>query len=197
MHDAISVNNVEVTLLQPDKDNHLISGTVPWAIPTAFELRTQNDDNALYDYCTYTVADSETPATLTLPKDANYIPTDAQGKEVAACYIWQPYPEGYAPFADPVQSPGTITLALRIKADLSWYNGGQPVKYDDYDSGVQTVTITSNYGDTLMPGCEYVITISFRRKDITLQDVQQAWEDGGTHYLPVKPSGNDNSNEGQ
>lgn len=198
MYDAISVNNVEVTLLQPDANNPVTKSAVPWVIPTAFELTGKKGVSATEDRCTYKVSASNTLSSITLPTYTNFIPKGEEGSTLSACYVWQEYPDGYDHFMEPAGSQGLITLALQIKADFSRYNGGAPVKYEDYDSGVRTVTIASNYGNSLLPGCEYVVTIRFKREGITLQGVQQAWEDGGTHYLPVEKSDSDsNSGEGE
>lgn len=191
MYDAISVNNVEVTLLQPDADN---PAAASWAIPTSFKLIGRKGASATEDCCTYKVSEWDTPPSITLPAYTNFIPKGKEGSTLSACYVWQEYPDGYDHFAEPTGSQGLIRLALRVRADFSRYNGGDPVKYEDYDSGVRTVTISSKYGNSLLPGCEYVVTIRFKREGITLQGVQQAWEDGGTHYLPVEKPG---SGEGE
>lgn len=194
MYDAISVSNVEVILLQPDADNPATSSAAAVALPVAFELIGKKGTSATEDSCTYKVSEWFAPESISLPAYTEFIPRSEEGVPLSACYVMEKYPAGYNPFAPLTKTPGIITLALQVKADFSRYNGGDPVKYDDYNSGVRAVQIHSDYGSTLMPGCDYVVTIRFKREGIALQGVQSAWEDGGTHYLPVEKPG---SGEGE
>lgn len=188
MYGIISVNNVTVTLHNADESKQ-------WRIPTQFKLVRDNAEENAKDQCTYLISTDNRPAYIEIPqKSSDYIPADTSGLELSSCYVVHNYPEWYSknPFVDLESMKGEldddkILLTVDVAADLSWYNGGQPVTYERYKWEKYEVEIESPYGDTMLPGVEYVVYITFEREGITLQGVQQAWKDGGIHYLPVVP----------
>lgn len=180
MYGVISVNNVNVTL---HTSNNL-------SIPQRFVYRSNNIGQ------TY-VADGLTQITepLALEQETkDYIPTNADGLSLMSCYVFREgLPEWYDPFAENApEGSGTVTLTMDISADYSWYNtNGNPVWFETPEWKNQKVDITLNHaGDRFYPGYEYVVYITFKRESVVLQGVQQNWEDGGIHYLPVSPAGN-------
>lgn len=183
MYGVISVNNVKVTLLQTDNQ--------PWYIPTAFEPYYKTEGTRENDCFTYIVKEFKQPQSIELtPENNNYIPSGDNGMDLSACYVLHKYPEGYDPFEELVKKSGIIKLKLYISADFSWYNGGTPLFYQTFTWNNQEVEVSSDFGNTMYPGCEYVVYITFKHEGITLQGVQQSWEDGGIHYLPVVPDSN-------
>lgn len=185
MYGVISVNNVKITLLQDSE--------APWHIPVKFEAYTYQGSNAEDDKFTYLASELQTPESIELsPENQNYIPSGDNGMDLSACYVLHTYPTDYDPFKNLqlVSGGGKITLHLNISADFSWYNGGSPELYQTFVWENQFVAVQSPYGNTMYPGCEYVVYITFKREEITLQGVQQVWEDGGIHYLPISPENN-------
>lgn len=183
MYGVISVNNVNVTL---HTSNNL-------SIPQRFVYRSNNTDRQTY------VADGLTPITepLALEQETkDYIPTNADGLSLMSCYVFhEGLPDRYDPFAENAPAGnGTVTLTMDISADYSWYNtNGNPVWFETPTWYNKDVTITLNHaGNCFYPGYEYVVYITFKRESVVLQGVQQKWEDGGIHYLPVSPAENNN-----
>lgn len=185
MYGVISVNNVTVTLLQTDDKK--------WYIPTAFAPYYKSANKPEIDRFTYKVPDSgfgELSSIELAPENKNYIPSGDNGMDLSACYVLHKYPDDYDPFEELVERSGTIKLKLKISADFSWYNGGTPLFYQTFTWKDQVVEVSSDFGDTMYPGYEYVVSITFKHEGITLQGVQQSWDDGGIHYLPVVPDSN-------
>lgn len=185
---VISVNNVKVTL-------HAAENGL--SVPYSFEYHSNNNNN---DKQTY-VADQLQPITesITLEQDTkDYIPANANGLSLASCYVFHgDLPDDYNPFADAPAGSGTetVTLTMDIEADYSWYNpNGNPILFESPKWENQTVAVTLNHGgDCFYPGYEYVVYITFKRESVVLQGVQQNWEEGGIHYLPVSPPNNNNN----
>ena len=78
---------------------------------------------------------------------------------------------------------------MNIEADL-WYlsgDSGEPVFYTRKRWENQEVTIETTTGGVMRPGYEYVVNITFNNESIILQGLQKGWEDGGVHYLPIRP----------
>lgn len=183
MYGVISVNNVTVTLLQTNDQ--------PWYIPTTFKPYSKTTDTRVNDCFTYKASAFKKLESIELtPKNNNYIPSGDNGMDLSACYVLHQYPNDYNPFEELKESVGKIKLKLTISADFSWYNGGTPLFYQTFTWDNQEVEVSSNFGNTMYPGCEYVVYITFKHEGITLQGVQQSWEDGGIHYLPVVPDSN-------
>ena len=77
---------------------------------------------------------------------------------------------------------------MDIEADL-WYIAGDrtdEVFYTRKRWKNVRVDIDSHTGDAMRPGYEYVVNITFNNESIVLQGLQKGWEDGGTHYIPVR-----------
>lgn len=181
MYGVISVNNVKVTL---HADNNLY-------IPHSFVYHSNKTDRQTY------LASGLTPIAepLALEQETkDYIPTNKDGLSLMSCYVFREgLPERYDPFAENAPAgSGTVTLTMDISADYSWYNtNGNPVWFETPTWENKDVTITLNHaGNCFYPGYEYVVYITFKRESVVLQGVQQNWEDGGIHYLPVSPAGN-------
>ena len=185
MYGVISVNNVRVTL---HTDNNLY-------IPQRFAFYSNESDKQTY------VADSDVMLSITEPlileqDTKDYIPADADGLSLMSCYVFcGKLPDGYDPFADSApEGNGEVKLRLDISADYSWYSAdGVPVLFDTPEWKNKEVIITLNHaGECFYPGYEYVVYITFKRESVMLQGIQQNWEDGGIHYLPVSPAENNN-----
>lgn len=195
MYGVISVRDVKITLHNVSSGENSIYNK--WSVPTDFSLKSFDSEIPEEDQCTYLVSESTVLEKIEISQDNNnFIPADESGITLTSCYVHQNYPDWYTenPFVDLEAekangeiSSGTINLLLDISANFYWYNGGTPVFYETRTWSEQPVSILSAYGDTMLPGVEYVVNITFKHEGITLQGVQQAWKDGGIHYLPVVP----------
>ena len=182
---VISVNNVRVTLRE---SNGL-------SVPQSFVYHHSNNN----DRQTYVAQDLQ-PITepITLEQDTrDYIPANANGLSLASCYVFHgELPTDYDPFAeDALSGSGTVELTMDIEADYSWYNpNGNPIRFESPKWVNQKVTVNLEHdGNCFYPGYEYVVYITFYRESVVLQGVQQNWEEGGIHYLPVSPPNNNNN----
>lgn len=175
MWGKMGVNNVKITL---DETNGL-------CIPTEFQKRV----NSGHTEATYIASEISDPQNLTINRTNEYIPATNDGLTLGSCYVLHAdLPDGYDPFTDPSGTSGNINLTFTIEADLSYVMGaGEYIEYRKARWTNQTVTIRSNTGDTLYPGYEYVVTVTFKNESISLQGIQKKWENGGTHYLPITP----------
>lgn len=183
---VISVNNVKVTL--HDAENSL-------SVPRSFVYYRSNEN----DWQTYVAQDFQ-PITepITLEQETtNYIPANDNGLSLASCYVFHgDLPDDYNPFADAPAGSGTetVTLTMDIEADYSWYNDGNPIRFESPRWEKKTVEVRLEHGgNCFYPGYEYVVYITFKRESVILQGVQQNWDDGGIHYLPVAPPDNNNN----
>lgn len=181
MWNRIGVNNVKVTL---DTGNGL-------CVPVSFE-KIVNDSQ---DQSTYIASEISNPQNIVVNGTSEYIPATDDGLTLGSCYVLHvTLPGNYDPFkepGEPGESGGTIQLSLDIDAELSYVMGdGDYSPYRTARWENQPVTINSKTGDVLYPGYEYVVTIRFRNESISLQGIQKAWENGGTHYLPITPKDN-------
>lgn len=179
---VISVNNVRVTL-------HASNGL---SVPQSFGYYSNNIDKQ-----TYVAQELQPIGDITLNQETqNYIPANDNGLSLASCYVFcGGMPDGYYPFAENAPAgEGTVTLTMDIEADYSFYNGGNPIPFEHPKWENKEVEIKLNHGgDCFYPGYEYVVKITFRRESVILQGVQQNWDDGGIHYLPVAPPDNNNN----
>ena len=180
MWNRIGVNNVKVTL---NENNGL-------CVPENFIKKV--DDR--HSQSTYIASEISDPQIIEMYGTSEYIPAN-DGLTLGSCYVLHArLPQGYDPFEESVESNGTIRpiqLHLDIEADLSYVMGnGEYIYYRTARWENQPVTINSEIGDVLYPGYEYVVTIRFRNESISLQGIQKAWENGGTHYLPITPQDN-------
>ncbi|MBM6659386.1 fimbrillin family protein [Bacteroides gallinaceum] len=181
MWNRIGVNNVKVTL---NENNGL-------CVPENFIKKV--DDR--HSQSTYIASEISDPQIIEMDGTSEYIPATNDGLTLGSCYVLHAtLPQGYDPFEKFVESNGTIRtiqLHLDIEADLSYVMGdGDYSPYRTARWENQPVTINSKTGDVLYPGYEYVVTIRFRNESISLQGIQKAWENGGTHYLPITPKDN-------
>lgn len=180
---VISVNNVKVTL-------HDVNGL---SVPYSFEYRSNNSEQ------TYVAKDLQhITEPIALEQDTkDYIPANANGLSLASCYVFcGVLPENYDPFVEDIPTGNsTVTLTMDIEADYSWYNpNGNPILFESPKWENQTVPVRLNHGgNCFYPGYEYVVYITFKRESVILQGVQQNWDDGGIHYLPVAPPDNNNN----
>ncbi len=177
MYGVISVNDVKVTL---HGNNNLY-------IPKSFVYRSNNTEQ------TY-VAEGFTQITepLVLEQETkDYIPANEDGLSLMSCYVFHKVlPDSFNPFEENApEGTGTVSLTLDISADFSWYTqDGNPVFFERAEWNNRTVSISLKHGgEYFYPGYEYVVYITFKRDAVILQGVQQNWEDGGIHYLPVSP----------
>lgn len=180
MYGAISVNNVKVTL----------KSTKNLYVPSQFKYRL-NQDNTMQ---TYVASDFKSISKdLPLTQDTqDYIPANSEGLSLMSCYIFNTdnlNSSGYDPFAiyNEIENGNEIILNIDVSADFSWYkDDGLPVKFDSPQWNDSKVKIKLKHvGNCFFPGYEYVVRIIFKRESIILQGVQENWEDGGIHYLPV------------
>lgn len=178
MWNRIGVNNVKVTL---DTGNGL-------CVPVSFK-KIVNDSQ---DQSTYIASGISNPQNIVVNGTSEYIPATDDGLTLGSCYVLHArLPQGYDPFEKSVESNGTIQLHLDIEADLSYVMGnGEYIHYRKARWGNQSVEISSKTGNVLHPEYEYVVTIRFQNESISLQGIQKAWENGGTHYLPITPQDN-------
>lgn len=177
MWNRIGVNNVKVTL---DTKNNL-------CVPESFIKKVKVDDS--HSQSTYIASEISNPQNIEVDGTSEYIPATNDGLTLGSCYVLHAtLPQGYDPFEESVESNGTIQLHLDIEADLSYVMGnGEYIHYRTARWGNQSVEISSKTGDVLHPEYEYVVTIRFQNESISLQGIQKAWENGGTHYLPITP----------
>ena len=178
MWNRIGVNNVKVTL---DTENGL-------CVPVSFK-KIVNDSQ---DQSTYIASGISNPQNIVVNGTSEYIPATDDGLTLGSCYVLHVrLPGNYDPFKESVESNGTIRLHLDIEADLSYVMGnGEYIHYRTARWENQSVEISSKTGDVLYPEYEYVVTIRFQNESISLQGIQKAWENGGTHYLPITPQDN-------
>lgn len=178
MWNRIGVNNVKVTL---DTENDL-------CVPESFTKKV--DDR--HSQSTYIASEISDPQIIEMDGTSEYIPATNDGLTLGSCYVLHAtLPQGYDPFEESVESNGTIWLHLDIEADLSYVMGnGEYIYYRTARWGNQSVEISSKTGNVLCPEYEYVVTIRFQNESISLQGIQKAWENGGTHYLPITPKDN-------
>ena len=183
MYNRIGVNNVKVTVQGED-----------FAVPASFEKRVKMPLNFEQDtiYSTY-VASDLTPVTLDpIAGGEEMIPATQDGRTLGEYYVLQADSmDEYDPFAKK-ESTGSIPLTLDIEADLYYLTGdtGTPIFYTRKQWTGVPVTIESHTGNVMLPGYEYVVRIIFNNESIILQGMQKGWEDGGMHYLPVRPTEN-------
>lgn len=177
MYNKIGVNNVTIQLHE--------EGLV---VPVRFDWRANADETA----CTY-VANLENASAALAPVESGeeMIPATAEGRTLGSCYVLQARSmEGYDPFGEVLEASGKISLTMDIEADL-WYIAGDRTDKVFYTrkrwEGV-SVDIDSHTGNVMRPGYEYVVNITFNNESIVLQGLQKGWEDGGTHYIPVRPN---------
>ena len=177
MWGKMGVNNVRITL---GESNGL-------CVPTEFQKKVNGD--ATNPQSTYIASEMSEPQSLTIDGTSEYIPATNDGLTLGSCYVlYAELPDGYDPFADPNETNGSINLTFNIEADLSYVMGaGEYIEYRTAKWTGQTVIIQSNTGDTLYPGYEYVVEVTFKNESISLQGIQKKWENGGTHYLPITP----------
>ncbi len=175
MWSKIGVNHVNITL---SEGNGL-------CIPVTF----QKEVNAGQSQSTYVASELSAPQEITIEGTDEYIPATSEGLTLGSCYVLHAtLPERYDPFTEPASQNGTITLTFDIEANLSYVMGDG--EYESYRTAKwenQRVTIQTVTGDDLYPGYEYIVTIRFENESISLQGIQKAWENGGTHYLPITP----------
>lgn len=178
MYGVISVNDVKVTL---HVNNNLY-------IPKSFVYHSNNIDRQTY------VAEGLMQITepLVLEQETkDYIPANEDGLSLMSCYVFHKgLPDSFNPLEEEAPSGnGSVSLTLDISADFSWYTqGGNPVFFERAEWNNRTVSINLKHGgEYFYPGYEYVVYITFKRDAVILQGVQQSWEDGGIHYLPVSP----------
>lgn len=178
MWNRIGVNNVKVTL---NENNGL-------CVPENFIKKV--DDR--HSQSTYIASEISDPQIIEMDGTSEYIPATNDGLTLGSCYVLHAtLPQGYDPFEKSVESNGTIRLHLDIEADLSYVMGnGEYIHYRTARWGNQSVEISSKTGNVLHPEYEYVVTIRFQNESISLQGIQKAWENGGTHYLPITPQDN-------
>ena len=170
----MGVNNVRITL---GTSNNL-------CVPTEFQKKVNSGNME----ATYIASEISEPQDLTIDGTSEYIPAINDGLTLGSCYVLHAdLPEEYNPFDDP-SGTGSINLTFDIEADLSYVMGaGEYVYYRTAKWTGQTVAIQSKTGNTLYPGYEYVVTVTFKNESISLQGIQKKWENGGTHYLPITP----------
>ena len=176
MYRRIGVNNVTITMAEGH--GLMVPGQFVW-----------HGDRGV-PACAY-VADELALATLgTVNGGAEMIPATAAGRTLGSYYVLQ---EGsmaeYDPFETVSEEAGEITLTMNIEADL-WYlsgDSGEPTFYTRKRWENQEVTIETTTGGVMRPGYEYVVNITFNNESIILQGLQKGWEDGGVHYLPIRP----------
>ena len=174
MWSKIGVNHVNITL---SEGNGL-------CIPLTFQKKV----NVGQSQSTYVASKLSDPQEITIKGTDEYIPATNEGLTLGSCYVLHALPEDYDPFTEPAGQNGTITLTFNIGADLSYVMGDG--EYESYRMAKwkdQSVTINTVTGDALYPGYEYIVTIRFENESISLQGIQKAWENGGTHYLPITP----------
>lgn len=178
MWNRIGVNNVKVTL---NTSNGL-------CVPESFEKKVNGSGNQ----STYIASEKSDPQNIEVNGTSEYIPATNDGLTLGSCYVLHAeLPEEYDPFEESVESNGTIKLQLNIEADLSYVMGnGEYIHYRTACWENQSVQISSKTGNVLYPEYEYVVTIHFQNESISLQGIQKAWENGGTHYLPITPQDN-------
>lgn len=183
MYGVISVNNVKVTLHADGK----------LAVPVDFVYYSNGTNQQ-----TYMVKNMQKIAdTLSLQQETkDYIPTNSDGLTLMSGYLFcGELPGNYSPLDENIPTgKGEVTLTMDISADYSWYKtDGNPVWFETPTWKEQKVTVKLEHdGECFYPGYEYVIYIKFKREAVVLQGVQQKWEDGGIHYLPVSPKENNN-----
>lgn len=175
MWSKIGVNHVNITL---SKDNGL-------CIPVTF----QKEVNADHSQSTYVASELSDSKQITIEGTDEYIPATSEGLTLGSCYVLHAtLPKEYDPFTEPEKQEGKINLTFNIEANLSYVMGDG--EYESYRTAKwenQRVDITTFTGDDLYPGYEYIVTIRFENESISLQGIQKAWENGGTHYLPITP----------
>ena len=185
MHNKIGVSNVKIKL---HEENGLV-------VPLQFDWRADEAETQ----CTY-VANLAEKATELAPVEggSEMIPTTSAGRTLGSCYVLQKASmTGYNPFVEVTES-GNISLTMDIEADL-WYLTGEasePIPYTHKRWKNVSVDIETNTGNVMRPGYQYEVRIIFRNESIVLQGLQKGWEDGGTHYIPVRP-GLENNQAGQ
>lgn len=177
MWNKIGVSNVKITL---HKSNGLY-------VPEKFTKKVSEN----HSQSTYVAAPVEAKDFI-VPGNSEYIPAIPDGLELGSCYVLDCdlNEENYNPFGEPQEGKGTITLSLDVKAQL-WYILGESnlVEYRTAEWKDNKVEIKAVHEDGfLYPGYEYKVIIRFQNESIFLQGIEKAWENGGTHYLPVIPS---------
>lgn len=177
MYGVISVNNVEIKL---HSTNNLL-------VPQQFVHYTDGNSQTYKPNVLKTVGED-----LLLSQDTkDYIPANEDGLTLSSCYVfYNGLPDSFNPLEEEAPAGnGSVSLTLDISADFSWYTqDGNPVFFERAVWENQTVKINLKHeGEYFYPGYEYVVYITFKRDAVILQGVQQSWEDGGIHYLPVSP----------
>ncbi len=183
MYNRIGVNNVKVTVQGGD-----------FAVPTSFKKQVKTPLNFEQDtiYSTYVASGLKTIELDPIAGGEEMIPATQDGRTLGEYYVLQEGSTGgYNPFVKE-EREGTISLTLDIEADLYYLTGdtGTPIFYTRKQWQNVSVKIESRTGDVMLPGYEYVVRIIFNNESIILQGMQKGWEDGGMHYLPVRPTEN-------
>ena len=183
MYNRIGVNNVKVTVQEGD-----------FAVPTSFEKEVKTSLEFEQDtiYSTYVASGLNAIELAPIAGGEEMIPATQDGRTLGEYYVLQEGSTGgYNPFVKE-EREGTISLTLDIEADLYYLTGdtGTPIFYTRKQWQNVSVKIESRTGDVMLPGYEYVVRIIFNNESIILQGMQKGWEDGGMHYLPVRPTEN-------
>ena len=183
MYNRIGVNNVKVTVQGRN-----------FAVPASFEKKVKTSLEFEQDtiYSTYVARELKTIELAPINGGEEMIPATQDGRTLGEYYVLQADSmDEYDPFAKK-ESTGSISLTLDIEADLYYLTGdtGEPIFYTRKQWTNVRVPIASHTGDVMLPGYEYVVRIIFNNESIILQGMQKGWEDGGMHYLPVRPTEN-------
>ena len=183
MYNRIGVNNVKVTVREK------------LAVPASFEKKVKTSLEFEQDtiYSTYVASGLNAIELAPINGGEEMIPATQDGRTLGEYYVLQEGSTGgYDPFVKKEETKGSIPLTLDIEADLYYLTGdtGTPIFYMRKRWEDVSVTIESHTGDVMLPGYEYVVRIIFNNESIILQGMQKGWEDGGMHYLPVRPTKN-------